>query len=159
MKYAIRWFGPSFVIGAVIVVAAIVSSGGSANSGPIGDQAGIMTCQGIIPIASEYGTITGVLRGETSTAAAVAYWQEHRGRSGIVSSFRSLAAETPVTVCLLSGQFVTPAGPPDLSGRQPPAPDVLRVLVYGNNQVVFDSAGTLGGMSPQTPSDLGTVGG
>jgi hypothetical protein len=38
-------------------------------------------------------------------------------------------------------------------------PDTLRLLVYGNDQVVFDSAGARIGMAPETPADLRADGG
>ncbi len=139
-----------------VVIGVVVIVGGSAagsNASPTGDQAAIQKCQAITPVASEYGTITGVLRGETSSAGAVANWQESRARRGPISSFRALSAATPVTVCIFSGQFATPTGPLAPDGSPKTIPNALRLLVYGNDKVVFDSAGNASGMSPETPSD------
>ena len=87
------------------VVAILVGQVGGAANTPRGDRAAILKCQAIVPIASGYGAVTAVWRAETSTAAAVAYWQEHRGRlRAAPSPFGKLAAQTPVTVCLLSGE-------------------------------------------------------
>jgi hypothetical protein len=156
------WVGSGVLIGVLLVgVAAIVVGqvGGAANT-PRGDRAAILKCQAIVPIASGYGAVTAVWRAETSTAAAVAYWQEYRARlRAAPSPFRKLAAQTPVTVCLLSGDFVAPVGPrAPIAGTRPPPQSVLRVLVWGHDEVLFDSAGYQGGLAPETPSDLGVVG-
>jgi hypothetical protein len=160
MKLGYKWWvGSSILIGAVSigVVASLAGQVRAAPELPKGDPTAVAKCESIMPIASGYGTITAVLRGETSTAAAVVQWQEHRGRLGIVSPFRSLAARTTVTVCLLTGEFVTPVGPPDLTGRQKTPHNVIRLLVLSSNEILLDSAGYRGGMAPETPTDLAVV--
>ena len=147
----VRWFGRA-VLAAVAVGAVVVMSGSAlGNPSPVGDAAAAATCQGATKQASSYGLVTGVLRAESSNAGAVAVWQESR-RHG-TSSFRAMPSNTSVTVCIFSGEFSTPAGPLDSDGNAPPAPNALRVLVYGG-QLVFDSAGNISGMSPETPSDM-----
>jgi hypothetical protein len=153
----IKWFSRSIATLTVIVVAVMVSGLAlNGSSTPKGDPAAIGACQAITQTASEYGTISGLLRAETTTAAAVAYWQEHRGRNNNASALRALPGASQVTVCLFSGQFSTPAGPSDPSGAPKAIPNSLRLLVYGTGQVVVDSAGALSGMSPEMPSHLRT---
>lgn len=154
MRDVLRWLRVALIAGAAIIGAVIMFSSVGANSGPIGDSAGVQTCQSTISAASEYGTVTRLLRAETSNARAVAYWQEHRGRGGN-SSFRSMQPTSRVTVCLFSGEFTVPMGPPPPNGSPLPPADVLRLLIRDDGQVVLDSAGYHGHMSPETPSDLG----
>jgi hypothetical protein len=158
MRFAVRWLGRAIVtVVAFLAVGLIAGSALTTNgavSSPRGDSAAIAGCLAVKPIASQYGSITALLRGETSSAAAVANWQEHRGRNVNASRFRTMPGAAIVTVCLFSGQFSTPAGPPALNGVPKALPTVLRLLVYGNGQVEFDSAGPEGSMSPETPSDL-----
>ena len=152
------WVAASLLIGAFVigVVASLIGQTGTPPGSPRGDPAAIVRCRAIIPIASGFGTITSLLRAETSTAAAVAYWQEHRGRLAVaVSPFQKLSPQTRVTVCLLSGEFAAPVGPPGLIGGAKP-PSLLRVLVWGNHEIVLDSAGYQGELAPETPSDLVT---
>lgn len=159
MRSVVRWSGRTIFIGTPIFVVALI--GASAMNGSAlrsGDPAALRTCQAVTPAASQYGSITGVSRAQTSTAAAVAYWQEHRGRDQNPSWFRTLPASSPVIVCLFSGQFSTPAGPPAVDGTPKAIPNALRLLVHGGDQVVFDSAGSRTGMSPETPSDLSATG-
>ena len=161
MRPASRWWvGSGVLIGVLLigVVASRVWQVGGAATTPRGDRAAILKCQAIVPIASGYWAVTAVLRAETSTAAAVAYWQEHRGRlRAAPSTFGKLAAQTPVTVCLLSGDFVAPVGPrAPMAGMRPPQ-SVLRVLVWGHNEVMVDYAGYRGELAPETPSDLGAA--
>jgi hypothetical protein len=113
-------------------------------------------CQAIMPIAREYGTISGIVRSEASTAALVADWQErrHPNRSGIVSGYRGIAGARAVTVCLFAGQFVTPVGPPNEDGSQNPPHTVLRLLVADDGTVVLDAAGYPGRLDPETPGDF-----
>jgi hypothetical protein len=154
VRPAIRWVGVALTAGAAVVGAVALFGTAGANTGPIGDPAGVQTCQSIISTASQYGTVTRLIRAETSNASAVAYWQEHRGRGG-ASSFRSMQAASKVTVCLFSGEFTVPMGPPPPNGSPLPPADVLRLLVLDNGQVLLDSAGYHGHMSPETPSDIG----
>jgi hypothetical protein len=155
------WVGSGVLIGVLLIgaVAILVGQVGGAATTPRGDRAAILKCQAIVPIASGYGAVAAVLRAETSTASAVAYWQEHRGRLRVApSTFGKLAAQTPVTVCLLSGDFAAAAGPrAPIAGMRPPQ-SVLRVLVWGHNEVLVDSADYRGGLAPETPSDLGVAG-
>jgi hypothetical protein len=153
-----RWSGRGILIAAALIlgVAAVSGSVLGSNSSPAGDPTAIQTCQAITGVASQYGTITGLLRAETSTAGAVAYWQENRARTGPASFFRTLPTGMPVTVCMFSGQFSTPAGPPAPDGSPKAIPNALRLLAYGS-QVVFDSAGDQSGMSPEMPSDISTA--
>lgn len=148
----IRWFGRSAILAVVVVAVVILAGSASSTSSPVGDAVAVAKCRDIIPAASEYGTVSGVLRGETSTAIAVANWQENRARKGQSSLFRALPSADTITVCLFSGDFVTPAGPMSRDGIAKTAPNTLRLLI-SNNQVVFDAAGDRSGMSPETPSD------
>ena len=135
---------------AILVGVAACGSAPAASTSPFGDSVGINTCRSIVDAASQYGAITRLLRAETSTAAAVAYWQEHRARGG-TSAFETMPAGDVVTVCLFQGEFTTPVGPPPATGSPNPPHDVIRLLVYGDNQVVLDSSGYLGRMSPDVP--------
>lgn len=149
----LAWAARIGVTGVVAISVVVLASSASGTASPTGDLAAITKCRAILPNASEYGTVTEVLRGESSTAAAVVNWQESRARKGIASSFRRLASTEPVTVCIFSGEFVTPAGPLATDRTPKQIPNTLRLLVYGTDQVVFDAAGQRAGMSPETPSD------
>jgi hypothetical protein len=135
---------------ATVLGVAACGSVPAASTSPLGDSVGINTCRSIVDTASQYGAITRLLRAETSTAGAVAYWQEHTARGG-TSPFETMQAGTVVTVCLFQGEFVTPVGPPPVTGSPNPPHDVIRLLVYGDNQVVLDSSGYVGRMSPDVP--------
>jgi hypothetical protein len=144
------------VIGATAIAVVATFEGNAGAAGSIGDAAGVSSCNAVMATASEYGTVTGLARAETSTAGLVAHWQENQGRSGLHSAFRNLPVDQTVTVCLLSGQFVTPVGPPDpTTGKSRLPHNVLRLLIYGNPPtVVVEGAGYKGSMFPETPSDL-----
>lgn len=163
-----RWTMRLRTASSVSLIAAGLALGGSiglaskALAGPAGSEAAVAVCQAMSKQASEYGSGVGLIRAEQSTAVGVADWQEHRYEklkngaavSGIVSRLRDKAASAPVTVCLFSGQFVTPVGPPNPDGSAKPPHDVLRLLVLADGSIVLDSAGYSGGsMDPETPRD------
>lgn len=77
------WVGSSILTAIALlgVLVAVAAQVGAAPDKPRGDQAAMQTCKAIVPIASDYGAITGLLRAETSTAGAVAYWQETVARA------------------------------------------------------------------------------
>jgi len=102
--------------------------------------------------ASDYEA-SSVYRAEWSTAGEVVAWQE--GRHPEVTPTSDLRAEAPgapVLVCIYSGEFVTPAGPPQ-DGVAPRPHTRLRVLILESGEYIFDSAGPGGGLKPETPND------
>jgi hypothetical protein len=104
----------------------------------------------------EYGQVDELVRAETSSVQDVALWQEMRHApdiEGIVSPLRSMQSSAVVTVCLFSGTFVTPVGPPAPDGSVPPPHDRLRLLVSADGSVRLDAAGYRGRLAPETPSD------
>jgi hypothetical protein len=145
--------GGAFIAILAVMGAAAVSAASPAGTG---DEAALAVCNATIPAASAYGSVTAVVRGETSNAALVANWQErrHPDRAGIVSAFRAAAPDSTVTVCLYSGKFVTPVGPPNPDGTPKPQHTLLRVLVSADFGVTLDAAGYPGRLSPETPSGL-----
>lgn len=140
----------------VSIIAAVTATSLLAASPAVGDQAALDVCQATIPAASDYGRITGVVRGETSTAALVADWQErrHPDRVGIVSPLRASSPDSRVTVCLFAGEFVTPVGPPNPDGTPKGPHTILRLLVSADGRVTLDAAGYPGRLDPETPSDF-----
>ena len=150
------------LIAAGLAVGATAGLASKALAGPSGTAAALADCMTISKQAAEFGSGVSLIKAEQSTAAEVAAWQEHRYdkvpggtlTTGISSRFRDMAAATPVAVCLYTGQFVTPVGPPNPDGTNRPPHNVLRLLVPVGGPVVLDSAGYAGGsMRPETPRD------
>lgn len=156
MRFGVRLLSRVLVIAAVIVGVVSFGAQGITGTGSSarGDTAALGTCQAIMSVASQYGTITSIIRAETSTASSVAAWQENRARRGMPSQLRQITGSTRLTVCMFSGEFSTPSGPPAADGTLRAAPDTLRLLVYGSGTVVFDSAGPRAAMTPEMPSDM-----
>ncbi len=102
------------------------------------------------------------MRAELDKADKVADWQEHRYDElpdsgvarGLRSNLRDIAPDDTVAVCIYSGTFVTPVGPPALDGMTKPPHDMLRLLVLADGTVTVDAAGySKSGMKPETPDD------
>jgi len=141
---------------AALMFAGLLAAGSAASAdAPSAKEDGFIRCQQAVPIADQYGPVTAVVGGERTTIGNIVTWQENRIPGiGVVSRYRGLPAEMPATVCLFQGQFPIPIAPP-LPGTTPlPQPNVLRLIIFDNGTVDFDSAGPLGRMQPDTPSDL-----
>jgi hypothetical protein len=111
-------------------------------------------CDVALADAARYGRIDGVTRSEMADVAAIARWQETRLEDlNWTSPLRDISPTRKWAVCLYRGLFVTPTGPaPD--GSPMPPHDMLRVLVTETGEVILESAGYVGHMSPETPADL-----
>lgn len=104
-----------------------------------------------------FGPGTVLIRSEMSTAAQVAAWQELRHGpdiTGLVSPLRAFDADEPVAVCLYSGTFSTPTGPPNLDGSPKPNHNVIRLLFLRDGSEIFDSAGYAPGTPGYTGGDI-----
>ena len=123
---------------------------GSATPAPVGDQVGVATCTSHgLAFARASVSDARVVAGYSSTAGAVARWQEHPrwGGTGYVgrSSFRDDPAGEPVAVCYVDGSFAAWGRyPPPLPGSSPAAPafDRVVVLIPQSGQPIVDTAGT-----------------
>ena len=144
-----------------LVTAGVLGLTGAVWAGPAGSANAIATCQRALNEAG-FGDGVSVVRGEESTAAEVAAWQEQRHAkpakgiavAGLVSPLRERDPAQLVTVCLYAGEFVTPLGPPNLDGSAKPPHTRLRLLVSPDGSVLLDSAGyDDGSLSPETPRD------
>lgn len=163
-RYLSRHRG-AIALGLLIGIAAVASSVSGASmpkvQNMVSNEPTREVCESILSLASEYGTITRILRGDSDSAETVADWQERRHESevsGLVSPLRTLDPKAQVFTCLYSGTFVTPSGPPDEKGNPPPPHDVLRLLVLPDGAVVLDSAGYQGRMAPELPKELTSTG-
>jgi hypothetical protein len=138
-------------VGAILSLLALMRS-----SATVGDAISIARCKGALAQAAEYGSIDGIARGETSTAALAADWQEMRFAPDLLLTESPIRRESPtstVTVCLFRGEFGTPTGPPKTDGSAKPLHNIIRLLVFTDGEVSLDSAGYEGQMAPETPSD------
>ena len=125
------------------------------NAAPQSAPDAVAVCQAALDAgASQYDAYMSVYRAEQSTAGAVATWQETR-EPGFrpLSALRAQVPDKPVTVCIYSGTFATPVGPP-VNGVPRPPHNRLRLLVFDDGRQVLDSAGYAGAMEPEMPSDL-----
>jgi hypothetical protein len=113
------------------------------------------TCQAMLEAGvSEYGTNVNVFRAELSNVAETVQWQEQRlPNVEFVSRLRSRPGSEAVTICLYTGEFVTPVGPPLVQGENNPPHNLLRIVVLNGGEAILDSAGYQGGSEPQTPGD------
>lgn len=131
-------------------------SGSSTPSGPLGDAAGIAACNAIARQAAEYGTITGLIRGETDTGREIAEWQEQRNLpdvGGIVSPLRTDGAlSSEATVCVFGGDLVTPTGPVADDGTVPPAHNTVTLIIEPDGTMLLDSSGYLDRNGDDTPA-------
>jgi hypothetical protein len=126
----------------------------------LGSESGLtanLPTRTVIVGGGQDGALTALHRAfvSTSTAAAVASWQERRHLpeiSGISSPLRFEEGSDSVTICIFHGVFSTPT-PPATGGEAPPPHDTLRLLVTQSGEVILDAAGYEGTMDPETPSD------
>jgi hypothetical protein len=122
------------------------------------DAVALATCNHAVVDAEFYGLLSRVERAQRTTAAEVVRLQEGRSTHfSVTSAYRRLPADAIATVCLFSGQFNTPAGPPRTDGTVPAVATRLRLIVLDDGTSSLDSAGQADGMGPETPADLGTV--
>lgn len=152
------------VVGLVALGLALGGLAGLASrafAGPSGSAEAIDACDRVSDRVAEYGTGIALYRAEATTVQAVVAWQEQRYENlkdapavaGLRSPIRNAPAAGTVTVCLYSGTFVTPVGPPNEQGVPKPRHNLLRLLVFPNGEIVLDSAGYAGRMQPETPGD------
>lgn len=149
----------TWVLGGGLLIAAIAVSAATAlaagPAAPVGDASALAACDASAK-NSDYGAISGVIRGETATLAQVAQWQEQRNISVIGDTSSPLRAQgnpsETIVVCVFRGEFVTPTGPPALDGTVRPPHDVLTLLLMPDGSTVFDSAGYEKGSGVDTPS-------
>lgn len=115
----------------------------------------LANCSKALPRAQDAGTNVSLVRAESDSTKDVVAWQEGRSRlfSGLVSPLRYRPENEVVTVCLFSGSFVTPVGPPAEDGTVPPPHNLLRLLVLQDGSTVLDAAGYAGRLQPETPQD------
>jgi hypothetical protein len=150
--------GVAVGLGGVIVGITEARSPASSDtsSTPLGDTAGIDACTAIADQAADYGSVSGLVRGETDTGGQVAEWQEQRNMpeiSGIVSPLRSAGLlNARVSVCVFRGDFVTPTGPGAADGSVPPPHDTITFIVGPGGNVELDSSGYLNRGGADTPS-------
>jgi hypothetical protein len=119
---------------------------------------GTSRCTQVLPAVADYGEISRVVAGDTTTVAEVTAWQESGIRGGFTSPMRAYNASQSVTVCLYQGQFAVPVAPPRPNETPQPDPDTIRLLVFPNGRIVLDSAGPLAQMQPYTPADWRAAG-
>jgi hypothetical protein len=147
------------VAGVVLGITIALSKHGSTASdtaSPAGDAAGIAACNAITPQAAEYGPLNGLIRGETDTGLEIAAWQEQRNLpdvSGIVSPLRTDGLlSSSASVCVFSGDFVTPTGPAADDGTIPPPHDTITLIIEPDGSLLLDSSGYLARNGADTPA-------
>ncbi len=133
------------------------------GTGPQGTPTANAACNAVAAVAARYDSNAQLLRAELSGAAAVAAWQEGRHAiatgtapavTGLTSPFRSVAPGDPVAVCIYSGAFVAPLGPPPADGSVKQPYNRIRLLVRADGETVLDAVGhDNGDLKPETPGD------
>lgn len=138
-----------------VVFGLVVVSWSTALGRPVSESGAFSACDGVLTSSvREYGADMRVFRAEQSTAALTQRWQEQRLPGiEVVSPLRSRPGSEPVTICLYSGQFTTPVGPPLVDGKPNPPHNLLRVIVLNGGEVLLDTAGYRDTMHPETPAD------
>lgn len=150
MRTVLSVVAAAMVFGAIAVCASrAVAAQAPVSSIPAGcASAGLKAAQ-------SYGDAVSLISGSRSSAGAVAVWQEAQGRrDGVefVSQLRStLRSDAAVDVCQYSGTFHTPLAPPGPGEQERPLPNVLRLLVLDNGDVILDAAGYAGNIELDLP--------
>jgi len=143
-------------VGLGILLGLLLTGLGGQSARAIGTPEALSICStALAGPAADFGTGMVLYRGETTDVATVAHWQEATAAEfgiRVSSTLRQRTATERVTVCLYQGTFDAPVA----DAGQPP--NVLRLLVFDNGQVQFDSVGYLGHMTAEVPSDLTTTG-
>jgi hypothetical protein len=148
----------------IVCLLAVVVAAGSAATGLVffshasvqaagSKDAALTRCTDILPKVSDYGNITRVVEGSSATVADIVGWQESSVRGGFASPLRGDNPSEPATVCLYQGDFAIPVAPPRPGQSPMPYPDTIRLIVFDNGRIVFDSAGPLDQMQPLTPTE------
>jgi hypothetical protein len=142
----------SVAAGAVVGTASSVAVGALSPPTTVGTAQAIDVCKQFTDEAAEYGEITSVALGETSTISAAIEWQEHRHAPDIgdIRSPLRDRDEGEATICMYRGLFVTPTAPLG-DGERAPQHTVLRLVIVGD-EAILDSAGYEDRMAPDTPS-------
>lgn len=137
------------VVGGVILIGSL-SRLGAANVSAI---PAACTSDATVAALTAYGGGTPI-SGSHTTIGAAAAWQEADAQvDGVtfVSQLRDMPATALVDVCEYTGSFYAPMAPPQPGQTPRPLPNVMKVFVFGDGNVVMESAGYKGVMSLDLP--------
>lgn len=145
-------WGLSIAAGVAVGMTSSVAVSALSSQTTVGTAQAIDVCEQFKDEAAEYGEITSVALGETSTVSAVIEWQEQRHAPDIgdIRSPLRDRDEEEATICMYRGLFVMPTAPLG-DGERAPQHTVLRLVIVGD-EAILDSAGYEDRMAPDTPS-------
>jgi hypothetical protein len=153
MKFRLYFLLVVALTGGLAIAGLVFTSGAAAAQAASPSDAAFARCTDILPIVKDYGAITRVVEGDSATIADIIGWQESSARGGFASPLRGTNPTQSATVCLYQGQFAIPVAPPRPGESPQPYPDTIRLIVFGDGQIVLDSAGPLSQMQPLTPAE------